>query len=649
MEHRKKIYSLIMAFVLVLTITSFMAVLPVGGQAPDLTDGSTTVPTFLMLSAAPNPIGKGQTLYVNPFMTKPPLTGGMSGTGVMYEGITVEVTKPDETTVTYDMQPTDSTGGTYFSFVPDQIGDWTLQAHYPEQHVDYQASSFFGPSVHYNYDYAESHSEILTITVQEEPAQWNYKSYEYPEEYWTRPIYATNWGWGDLGGSWFGLATPAFAVTGQYNAMGNFNPYSEAPDSGHIMWSKATHFGGQPGGPIYADQESNFKTTTIINYYFEPIIINGVLYYTQFSGPGATPTSWEAVDIRTGEVMWSRTAGETGAEHLRMGHSFRFASVQEFGCWSVLYGQVGGGFFSSASEFNIYDAYSGMYLATIDNVTSANFLLDTRYGHEGAILGWYASGGQLNLWNSSKLYGGDSLTLGISGTYNWDDAVEWSAPIPAELNGEALSLGVSAVTPEAILLRQTPTPGMFISLNLGWEVVAAMDPLTGAVIFNPVNHTLPMMEDIGLLCAGEGVYVLHNKDTNEAYGYSLEDGDKLWGPVTLEGNAWSTITRSGDIAYGMCYVWDYGGWVNAINLTTGDIVWNWTRGDAGLDTPYGIYELWYNNAIADGKIILSEGKMYDPPMHPSKTVCIDAFTGDTLWTLTGWTGRQCPAIADGHT
>ena len=40
--------------------------------------------------------------------------------------------------------------------------------------------------------------------------------------------------------------------------------------------------------------------------------------------------------------------------------------------------------------------------------------------------------------------------------------------------------------------------------------------------------------------------------------------------------------------------------------------------------------------------------MYDPPLHPSKTVCIDVETGETVWTLTGWTGRNCPVIADGH-
>jgi hypothetical protein len=332
-----------------------------------------------------------------------------------------------------------------------------------------------------------------------------------------------------------------------------------------------------------------------------------------------------------------------------MGQSFRTKSIQEYGSWSILIGQVGGGFFSSASEWNLYDAFSGLQLASVDNVSSATFLMDTRYGHEGALLGWSTSGGNLRLWNSSRLWGGEALVLSVSGTYNYPNGYEWEKPIPTELNGQPISLSLAGVTDEGVvLLRQTPSLGMFISMNLGWEVVAGMDAMTGELLWGPVNHTLPMMEDIGVVAIGEGAYVLHNKDKNEAWGFSLADGSLLWGPVKLPGNAWSTITRSGDIAYGKVFIWDYGGFCSAIDLQTGNIDWTWTRGDAGLDTPYGTYELWYNNAIADGKIFLSEGKMYDPPLHPSKTVCINATTGETVWTLTGWTGRNCPIVADDH-
>jgi len=646
MELGKKTHQLIIAFVLIIIITAaLMAVFPVGAQ--DLTDGSTTLPTFLQLSAAPNPVGVDQTLYVNVFMTKPPLTSAMFGMGVMYEGIIVEVTKPNGDVDEYGPYTTDATGGTYLSIVPEQVGEWTLQAHYPEQHIEYRASGFMVPPTFYNFTYAASDSEVVTVTVQSEPAQWNYHSPELPEEYWTRPIYSTNWQWGEkLGGSWFGLAVPAFADTGRYDANGNFNPYSQAPNSGHIMWSKATHNGGQPGGPIYSDQSGNFKTTTIINNYFDPLVLNGILYYAIHQGPANIVVGWNAVDIRTGEVMWTINT----TERLRMAQTFRYKSIQEYGSWSILIGQVGGGFFSFATELTIYDAFSGLYLASIDNIESAQFLMDTRYGHEGALLGWYASGGNLVLWNSTNLYGGSEAfaSISISGTYDWADGIEWTKPIPNELNNNSVRLSVAGVTPEVILLRQVASPGGAVDLNLGWEVVAGMDALTGELLWGPVNHTLPIFEDTTLIAAGEGAYVLHNKDTNEAYGYSLLNGSKLWGPLKLPGNAWSTITRSGDIAYGKVYIWDFGGYCSAINIQTGEIEWTWTRGDAGLDTPYGTYELWYNDAIADGKIILSEGKMYDPPLHPAKTVAINTTTGETVWTLTGWTGRNCPVVADGH-
>ena len=612
----------------VLIISTFITIFPVGAQ--DLTDGTTYLPTFLQLSAAPNPVGIGQTLYVNTFMTQPPAAGGFMGTGVTYEDIVVEVTKPNGAVVEYEMQPTDTTGGTYFNFAPDLLGDWTLQAHYPEQHVQESVYAFFAGQVDYDFYYLASDSDILIVTVQSEPAQWNYHSPALPQEYWTRPIYSTNWEWGQkLGGSWFGLATPAFAVTGRYDATGNFNPYTLAPNTGHIMWSKATHFGGQPGGPIYADQESNFKTTTITSNFFEPVIINGVLFHSVHSGPSNNIIGWNAVDIRTGEVLWTK---ETNLK-LRLGQTFRYKSIQEYGSWSLLWGQVGGGFFSTAAEYVIFDAFKGLELARIENITTGAFIMDTRYGHEGALLSWYTSGGEVVLWNSSKLYGfDDGIDLTISGTYNWPDGIEWAVPCPS-------GYSIAARTPDVILLR---------SSGEGWMSVIGMDALTGAQLWGPVNHTLPEYEDVSLIAAGDGAFVYHNKDKNQAYGYSLEDGTKLWGPVQLTGNAWSTITRSGDIAYGKVFIWDYGGYCTAIDLQTGNIDWTWSRGDSGLDTPYGSYELWYNDAIADGKIFLSEGKMYDPPLHPSKTVAINVTTGETVWTLTGWTGRNCPAVADGH-
>jgi hypothetical protein len=646
MELGKKKNQAIIAFVLILTMTALMVVIPAGAQLPD------EIPTFLMLNVAPNPVGQGQDLYINAFMTKPAVTAEVGGGGIRYEDITIEMTKPDGSTHTFGPLRGDPTGGTWSTWAPDQLGEYTFQAFYPGQHIEATVASMFGPTTTYDFWYTASESEVITVTVQEEQVEWIYHSPGLPEEYWTRPIYATNWAWADLGGHWYGLGVPAFATTGGYDATGNFNPYSEAPDSPHIVWSKSTHIGGQPGLPIPGDQEHQYMSTTITKNFFEPTILNGVLYYSKKAGPGGTNTAWEAVDIRTGEVLWSRSAGESGSENIRMVQAVAYHTMQEYGSWAHLYGTTGGGFFGGAGDLHIYDAFTGEYLAEITGAQSPSYIVSDGPNMPGSLLGYYTSGSNLIMWNSSKLTGGTGvgydITYGVSGSYAWADGIQWSVPLPTQLNGIPISLSLNVVTRDILLVVQRPTPGMWISLSYGYQIAAGYNATTGEKIWGPINQTIPALEDISNVAAGDGVYVLHNKDKNEAWGFSLENGENLWGPVKLDGNAWSTISRSGDVAYGLCYIWDIGGWVNAINLTTGDIEWSFNRGSAGYDTPFGVYPLWYNDAIADGKIYLSEGTMYTPPLHPARTICLNATSGELIWSILSYTGRVPPAIADGH-
>ena len=97
-------------------------------------------------------------------------------------------------------------------------------------------------------------------------------------------------------------------------------------------------------------------------------------------------------------------------------------------------------------------------------------------------------------------------------------------------------------------------------------------------------------------------------------------------------------TQGGAIAYDQCYIWDIGGYVNALNLTTGKLDWTWTRGSAGYNTPYGVYPNWVfgTQSIADGMIFLSEGRCYDPPLFPGgEKVAIDCTSGKEVWEING--------------
>jgi outer membrane protein assembly factor BamB len=611
------------------------------------------IPTFLLLSVAPNPVGVRQTVYINVFFSKPMLTTGLGGSGDRYENVTVQITRPDGGKDILGPKRADAVGGIWFEYKPQQVGDYSVQAFYPGQHIERWVYPFLGTPYYVNTTYLPANSEVVTLSVQEAPIGPIYKTPPLPNEYWSRPIYATNWEWAQLGGSWFGLAAPAFATTGMYDATGNFNPYSKAPNTGHIMWVKPTHFGGQPGLPISADQMSQYMSTTIATNYFEPIILNGILYYTQFAGPTAQKASWVAVDIRTGETLWTRTAGRTGNEVFRMGQILRYHSIQEYGSWAFLYACESAAFFGMPTFFNVYDPMTGVFLFNITGIQNIPFLMDFETEQQGTLLGYYISGGNLTRWNSTKLMMSksfDKITIRPSGTYDWSSGIDWSVPIPKTLNDVPISLSIAARTPEVILLRYAAGPGMFIELSYGWQVTAGYNATTGALLWGPINQTLPYLHDIGLLTARDGVYVLHDKDTDETYGYSLMNGQKLWGPVKLPGNAWSHISRAAQIAYGKVFIWDYGGYVNALNLTTGEILWTFFRGSAGYDTPYGIYPLWQfgTQSIADGKLFLSEGHMYDPPLHPAYRLAINCTTGELVWKLLSFSGRCPGAIADGY-
>jgi hypothetical protein len=152
--------------------------------------------------------------------------------------------------------------------------------------------------------------------------------------------------------------------------------------------------------------------------------------------------------------------------------------------------------------------------------------------------------------------------------------------------------------------------------------------------------------------AREGVFTLYDKDTQECYGYSLKDGTKLWGPVSLVPytNAWSYIEMDTEVYNGVVVFYDFGGNVVGLNKTTGAIMWHYTRGPSTFDTPYGVYPIWDfgSESFADGKAFLSEGSMYDVPLHPARRIAINVTDGTEVWSILSYSGRAPGAIADGY-
>jgi hypothetical protein len=645
------------ALTLTLTISAVLLALPITTAQFDVIEQPPLViniPSFLFVTASPNPVGVDQIVYIGATFSKPMPTNNGQG-GDYYDNVTIEIVDPTGHKTVLGPTITSMAAGITETFTPNQVGEYTIQAFYPGQILTGThrggSSEPSGWSIHLLGSWQmPTESEIVTLIVQEDKVGPIYQTPSLPDEYWTRPIYATNWDWGrDIGSNWFGSGV-----------QGNVQPYGIAPNTAHIVWSKSTHFGGQPGGPIASDESTQYSSTSLLTSYFTPTtILNGILYYNKYAGLGSSLLGWEAVDIRTGETVWSKSAGVTGTESISRGQVVNFNNFQEFGSAAFLWSQPGGGGFmgGGASWNGLYDAYTGEFLANVTNPVSGTMMIDESEDTflQGAIIGYSASGGTLNMVNTTILlappsFFGGSTFVRPAGTIDGSAAVQWSVSIPTTLNGVPISLSVAAVTPDVILLREVPGSLQWQGTTMGFQITAGVDPKTGDVIWGPFNQTLPPYEDTSLVAARDGYYVLHNKDRNQAYGYSLTNGKQLWGPVQMEGSGWSPVYRGGEIAYGKVYIFDLGGYVTAIDLESGEIAWNFTRGSSGYDTPFGIYPIfgYSSHSVADGKLFLSEGIMYTPPLHPSRSLVLNCTDGSLVWSISLYSSTSPGAIADGY-
>ncbi len=609
------------------------------------------VPVYLKIHAEPNPVGIGQTEFISLFFTKPiPNVAGQ-----YYTGLTFNLVYPDGTNKTYGPYTADTTGGVGgIQFVPTVVGNYTVQAFYPGQNIttgDHLIATL---------------SEPDTFTVQQD-AITSYATPPLPTEYWSRPIFATNWNWAQLGGNWWGLGKPSFTDTGGYDAQGNnFNPYSLAPNSGHIMWVKPTAFGGQPGLPVTGNQEDQYTSTSILYRQFEPIILNGIIYYklypnvpTTLTSSGGTP-GWNAVDLRTGELLWHKDTNDT----LNFGMVLQFHTIQEYGTqtWLVAQGPSAGS--PSYSVWQLFDPMTGYFIANITSVpnTVAAGLVETREGNPQGTIYIHTingtTGPTLTMWNSTLCLVGPTGTSTIrpSGNINYTRGYQWSIPIPTKMSDNTTitpTLSIAGRTNDVILLRSYAAAVSTFAVEFGEGscIEAAMNATNGALLWGPVNRTLTRFDEVSVIAVGDNYYVEHDKDTNIATVFNLQTGQQIGGPIALQGTALSTLARGGAIAYGKCYIWDFGGYVNAIDLKTGTLNWTYVPKSVGYDTPYGINPLWHfgSHSIADGKLFLAESRMYDPPLFPNAhRLAINCTDGSLVWSVLNFDGREPGAIADGY-
>ena len=189
LNEKPKIFTI--ALILLLTMSALYTFAPSPGI---------DFPTFLFVTATPDPVGIGQIVYVGITFSRPTPTGsGYSGD--LYEGITLEITDPDGKTTTSGPYLASPVAGVVYNFTPDKLGNYTIQAFYPGQvlkgynpenpTISSSSRNLIGSKM------LPSESSIKTLTVQQEQVKPIYQTPPLPTEYWTRPIHGLNWNWGE--------------------------------------------------------------------------------------------------------------------------------------------------------------------------------------------------------------------------------------------------------------------------------------------------------------------------------------------------------------------------------------------------------------------------------------------------------------------
>jgi putative pyrroloquinoline-quinone binding quinoprotein len=638
---KNKIAAIIMSMLMITVISGSIAI------AHGQTAGSILVPTIAFCNVAPNPCGVGQIVTVD-FWLAVPLFAEQDAVNM-----TIYVTPPGGTQTSLGTFTTDTTGGTFTTYTPTEVGNYTFQ-------LKYGGQQYAPPNQKYYNEPSISQPAILVVTS---TPRGGLPNTPLPTAYWEAPVNSENVQlWSSISGPWMGYVANTFAASGGYNITGNYNPYTVAPSSAHILWTKPWCVGGVVGGDYgNNEQSSSYWTTSQYDPKYAPVIMDGIEYSTWYTTQTGSSQGITAFDLYTGQTLW--TINTTYV--LKCGMILNFPTIDQYGeIGPYIIAENAGGFLSSATAWNMYDGLTGQFVATITNVPS--FLV---FGADlnGNLIGYVSATnstfsfvtfssvtyptltvqqptgvnafGQvtykaetfntatngpavLEMYNLTQaiVYSGVDNALG--GLFDWttpagtsfdfNEGLQWAVAENAKLNGQVVTDLGSGLVAGAYWY------GNDIILEGGFTSVAEQQGYLEAAAFSATNGQLlwitnrtggvenPAYTRITNTPAGcDGVYVEINQDSYEAAGYSLATGTQLWtanldvrmadGNMPDQYDAYDFETVP-DATTGVLYVWALGGDVWALNMTNGNILWTWStyqiNGPAGTESPYGIYPLW---------------------------------------------------------
>jgi len=608
------------------------------------------VTPYVYVGAIPNPVHVGDEVLIHVGIT---LYTAWPQSG--WKNLKVIIERPDnKIDVIYPVN-TDTTGGTGVLYRPNVTGTYYIQVYFPEQTVEVTVLGIPAGSI-----ISEGWSDKLKLIVQEEPLEY-WPGIPLPSEYWSRPINSQFREWACISGNW--LEPKGYYV--DMNCPGN----DYAPEAPHILWARplvkggmSALGGGLAGGNIPWDFEYGDAYEGLFG---QPVVIGGVLYFNRYKADGGMRVEQEvvAVDIRTGEELWTRSWNNT---RLAFGQVFYWDSFNYHGVFAYL---IATRTVAGVTYWDFYEASTGRWVFSYSNVPSGTRIR----GPKGEILLYSinVARGWMIKWNSTRVvtqkriqdYGpadsrhGSWIREYMGTTLDARLGIEWNVTVPRGLT-EAVP---PAAGPATVYLEDRIIGTNFSRAVLAprvlhiWAVSTAEDK-KGQLLFNITwpNPRPDARWHLEAASVKDGVFVLVCLETTEKWGFDINTGMPLWGPTEKQDykDTWS---------YASGYFWDFiydgklysggcGGTLYVYDVKTGQRLWKYDFVDRYHEWTFGNNWFIYCAFVAGGKLYFYNGEHSpnNPLARGSLMVCLNATTGDEIWKLnfygTCWGGK--PVIGD---
>jgi hypothetical protein len=265
------------------------------------------------------------------------------------------------------------------------------------------------------------------------------------------------------------------------------------------------------------------------------------------------------------------------------------------------------------------------------------------------------------LWNTSRVVSDEGsfgsgylgITFNVS-MYDWDtrpsagppsmfgppikytNGYDWNKTIPTGLPGSVI----------AIFLEDRMIGGSITSTECTLWGLSLKPGQEGTSLFKttwtPPAGNLTMA--YATASVEDGVFILVAKETRELFGFSLDTGEKLWGPTESQHylNMYTlgetrAIPRGVVIAYGKVFSTGVSGIVYCYDAQTGELLWEYHAEDPYTEILWA-NDWWLNIAfVTDGKIYLvhDEHSGNQPLPRGAPFVCLNATTGEVVWRADG--------------